>query len=165
MCNVPDLTMLTRISTLKGLANRKVWSFNISTLHLVLHNRNAMLKRNLLLYWIRYVQCQMVGNFLLFWEMAYGLKPPIQQLFLETISSLPWEILGHFIIFGRDKKYLNFGAKICLNMYYHTPQQLTPGLVNQLSSSKNLSWFYRRSSNWYLLCVKPKWWKFSLKKM
>ena len=67
----------------------------------------------------RYMPCPMVGNSLLFQEMAYGLKPPTLPCFSEIISSLQidiWKPISTFFWEGKEK-HPGFGAKIWQNVY------------------------------------------------
>ena len=76
----------------KKPTNKKGWGWRLSIQPQVLPNRMAKWNRSLLPSSIGYMLCSMAGNSPLFWEIAYGLKPPTLPCVLRVISSIPIEL-------------------------------------------------------------------------
>ena len=75
------VTMQVKIWTLKRLANSKGWVWSLSLPPQVLPNGMAEANRSLL------PSCSMAQNFLPFYEMVYGLKPPTLPCFSKIIPN------------------------------------------------------------------------------
>ena len=77
--------MRSKILPLKKPANRKSWGQTLNILSQVSHNRMAMSNKNSLFPSTKFAQCSMVEKSMIFYKMAYQLKPQTLPHFFKTI--------------------------------------------------------------------------------